>query len=124
MSPGVSGFDEGPTRSPNKYLRNSREMNLRSSDSFTRKQVVKNNDYSGNLFQQMFLSPKKSNRLEKKRRKRRHKKIVDEILYDRFIPSRKESKLHVAYDKGGQDSNDEENKAQVDQQLKVHNLFK
>ena len=60
--------------------------------------------------QSLFLSPRKKNIQKRKKRRKNKKKKQSEILYDRYIPRRKESKLQVAYEKGGQDSNDEENK--------------
>ena len=63
----------------------------------------------------MFLSPRKKNIQKRKLKRKNKKKLKSEILYDRYIPRRKESKLQVAYEKGAQDSNDEENKQQIDQ---------
>ena len=79
-------------------------MNLRDSreGSFAKKQKAKNNDYQDNLFSSIFLSPRKTNRGQNdKRRKMKKKRLKSEILYDRYIPCRKDCKLKVAYEKGG-----------------------
>ena len=112
----VSSFmDEVMETSPPRHcLRNSREMNRSPESSrYIKKSPTKptTSCYKNQKldFSQIYLSPRKTNCQSKKdrRKKKKRKPRKNVILYDRFIPSRKESLLQVAYEKGGQDSNDE-----------------